>query len=308
MLYQQFGKDNRYGLFVAGRSEITEVMRHTPEAIVLATPNPVGEAVKDIAQTASRPFVLILPQNGVGVVEQARAVVDKNMVPVIVRASLFTPVNEKEGGVFYNQKKLRIAVALENASNKSQLAGVEQLFKAAGFEVVAVEDYESMEWTKLLANCLGSTSTVTGLPPSETFTDPDLFALEIRGLKDRIRIIENQGISVADIPWIKPLRLLKSIPEGLPYLPRWVIAEFIAAGRDNLPSAAARKIEEGGYPAEAVEYHRPFTLAKSQSPVDESLLSIIEKHNRGEINLGKMLFPERRRILLETVMKNINCS
>lgn len=305
MLQRQFEKDDRFGLFVAGRSEIRDVMTHTPEVIALATPNPVGEAIENIAKTAAKPFTLILPQNGVGVVEQARAVVDKDSVPTIIRASLFTPVNQKEDDIFYNPKKLRVAIAPENRSEREELSRTKLLFEAAGFEVVTVEDYKSMEWTKLLTNCLGSTSTITGLPPAETFTDADLFALEVQGLKDRLRIMEAQGLNLAEIPWIKPLRFVKHIPTGLPYLPRWVIAGFMAAGRDNMPSAAGRKINAGGYPTEVLEYHRPFIMVGEgcglKSPVDEALLTIIERHNGREIDLQQMSKMERKKLLLKSV-------
>lgn len=288
----------------AGRGQIERVMAGHPDVVIAATPYPVKEVVSEISKYATFPYILVLPQNGVGVVEQAATALQNPYLPTIVRASLFTTVN----GVSYNPDKLRIALAARREVEEMlTLPRVARLFRDLGFKVVTTDNYQAQEWTKLLTNTVGSTSTVTGLTPLETFSDKELFDLELRGLRDRINVMETSSINLLDIPWAKTqlLRLAaKRLPDKLPNQVRGIIAKAIAGSRENMPSAASRKIMEGKKPTEVLEYHRPYTLFGRQyriaTPVDQALFDIISAHINGDIDLQTMPTKVKRVLLLDT--------
>lgn len=295
------------------RGGIGSALEREPEVVILATPNPTTEALEDISKHIKKPLTLVLPQNGVEVVLTAEKVLGEFRSQItIVRASLFTNVSrDKEGKIQYNKKKKRIGLASVD-QDEGALQQTVSLFRGAGFEVAVVDDYKSMEYTKLIANLLGSSSTVTGLSPKETFSDRQLFDLELRALKDRMVIFKEAGIEFADIEWAKKLKILARVPRTAGRVPwvRSVIAGMVAAERNNQPSSAARQIEAGARKVEPTDsYHRPFTrLAhdlKVEISVDESVVDILVRHEKGanpkrvKFDLGSLSDAEKRALLLE---------
>lgn len=290
-------------------ADIERMLETEPEVVILATPNPADRALEEIAQHAQKSFILILPPNGVNVVEKAKGILAGSRAQIsLVRASLYTNVSrDTDGYIVYNPKKNRIALAPISPDQDDGLIKARNTLVQAGFEVRIVQDYHSMEWSKLIGNLLGSTSTVTGLSPREAFSDPEIFALEYRALKDRLRILEAAGIKVADDLWdIGKLRWLAKVPEPIASTFRGAIAHMVAQERNNQPPAAARQINEGARTVESANYyHLPIVrLGKKhgvESPVDEAILDILRRHERinNDFSLSSLEVNERRKLLLE---------
>ncbi len=218
--------------------------------------------------------------------------------------------------VQYDSRKKRIAfapvyadqiAAFSNEENQSLQKTIAE-FKQAGYDVIKCNDYRSMEWTKLVANGLGSTAAVTGIGPRETFKDSELFALEIQALKARVKILKEAGIPFTDIPWVSPLKKMAYAPNS--FLSniqiRNFIAEQVAKDRNNEPPAAARKIVEGNKQIEATTYyHEPFIKLASfhglRSPVDEAIQAVLTEHQDGKINLSNpsLSSETKKNLLLE---------
>ncbi|OGY18710.1 MAG: hypothetical protein A2900_02330 [Candidatus Chisholmbacteria bacterium RIFCSPLOWO2_01_FULL_50_28] len=309
MFVERFTALEGLKVLAAGRGEIASVMEQQPEVVLAATPNPVGEVAAELAARAIAPFSLVLPQNGVGVIEQAQRALGRSDISLI-RASLYTMVSQSDNGVAYDPAKLRLTLSPGRHQDRRELSRVRLALMSAGFAVVTCENPRDMEWTKLLVNSIGSTSTVTGLTPRETFVDENLFSLELTGLRQRSAVIRAGGIKLVNIPWAKTplLRLGASVlPSYVPGALKQLIAETVAEGRDNLPSAAARKITEGREPSEALEYHLPFIqLAKETgltATVDEAIVEVIQQHLRGEIHLQEMT-SRQKTDLLTLVLRN----
>ena len=288
-------------LTTAGRGEISQLMEVRPEVVFLATPNPVGETIREIVAECESPTLVILLQNGVGVVNESLPLVQDSPVSLL-RAGIFTIVSKELTTLVYNDTKLRIALAPVPGMPTGLNRSVNELLGKAGFAVRQYEDYRSLEWTKLLLNCLGATSTVTGLTPYETFTDSELFSWEIKGVQDRLQIMKQLGIPVAPIPWGKT-GLIEHLAPWVPEHPIGIIqrtiAGIIAKGRENLPSSASRKITSGADVTEVLEYHRPYMYA---SPVDDALFRIILGHHTNQYSLTDMTYEERRIMLREYMM------
>lgn len=315
---------------------IADALERKPEMIILATPNPAEGALNEIAEylkakrenpdeiddQAQKPFTLVLPQNGVDVVLTAETVLAEFRSQVkIVRLSLFTNVSRDENKkIRYNRKKKRVALAPVDQDEEAFQDTV-ALFRGAGFAVETIEDYKSMEWTKLIANLWGSSSAVTGLSPKETFRDRKLFALEHRALKDRMAILEAAGIQFADIKWTSQLRLLASLPDEVSYLIplRHFVAKKTASERNNQPSAAAEQIAENIRIVEpTVFYHKPFIKVEVdesaeeqvvnkllESDADRAIYSLLLRHEGGllsikdKFDLNSLTSAEKRTKLLQ---------
>lgn len=252
--------------------------------VLLATPRPVTEVVRELVQVQGDNIVVVLVQNGVDVIDEAKeALGDEAARFHLIRGSVFTVVGEDHGGAIrYNERKKRIALAADptdEAARKMQPTIV-TLMADAGFRVASCRDAESLEWTKLMTNVTGSTGVITGFTPRETFTDPYLFALEVRALKDRMMLLQEVGIPLQYLGFssLEPailLSLARYLPEYPPSFIRSKFAGFIAQERDNRPPANAEKVWQG-MPSEVEFYHRPFlelsNPLKHSSPVDELIV------------------------------------
>lgn len=288
-------------------TDLADSLRHKPEVIIVATPNPTSEVLQIIAENVRKQAFIVLPQNGLDVVMEAKKIFKevKGVQIGFVRASLFTTVSmNEEGEAVYNSDKLRIAIAsVGDSPTKKKLFDLGEFFEGAGFEVAIFDDYRSMELTKLVVNGLGSTGAITGFTTRETFRDERLFELEMKALKDRLKIMRAEGIEFAKIPWknISLLPVVEFAPISILKKLRSLIADLVAKGRENASPAAARKIREGKH-TELLYYHKPFLdmgkLHGLTSPVDEAIVEVIGEHERGLVNLASKTKDERKDILL----------
>lgn len=294
-------------------ANIWAMLATEPEVVILATPNPTDEVLKEIALHAQKPLTLILPQNGVDVVPVAKKVLAESGSQIrLIRASLFTNVSrDPEGNIVYNPIKKRIALSSVDDDPDNSLLKAENMFAQAGFDVKVVRDYRSMEWSKLVVNLLGSTSTVTGLSPLETLSDSRFFGIEHRALKDRFRILDKAGIRPADLWFIGSLRLLSRVPEWVGLNQGFIGRKFrgyvagkFAAERNNQPSAAARQIADGVRKVEATYYHAPMSELGMEydleSPADSASLDILKRNAANGFSLSSLSDDERRKLFLET--------
>lgn len=277
-----------FGESVSVSADAEELFAANPNltAVLLATPRPVTSVVSELAQVQGDNIVVVLLQNGVDVIDEAKAALgDEARRFHLIRGSVFTVVGEDKGGAIrYNKNRKRIAIAADPAD---EAAGEMQptivtLMTDAGFRVASCRDAESLEWTKLMMNVIGSTGVITGFTPRETFTDPYLFALEMRALKDRMMLLQAVGISLQHLGFsgLEPaviLSLARYLPEYPPSFIRSKVAEFIAQERDNRPPANAEKVWLG-LVSEVKFYHQPFVELSGahgyRSPVDELILEV----------------------------------
>lgn len=276
-----------------------DLVDYTPDLIIVATPNPIDSLVKDLAQIP-QPTTIILPQNGI----VATATALKYLPPQhqIIRMNVHTPV--KDG--HYNPDKLRTSLAPVRIDDQA-LHRIDQLMRKAGFDTRIYPQVEPMVWTKLLTNTIGSTGAITGLTPLETFSDPTLYSLELRGLKERIAILNESGIKMVNFPWLNTnqiINIIDRLPGNLRKIPRTLIAYAIASKRDNKPPAAAQKLRDGK-PHELYYYHAPFVeLGESVgqvSCVDKGMLALIDLHSRGHLDLKNTSASELALILVTAV-------
>lgn len=289
-------------------TDIGQMLQTGPEAVILATPNPVDKVLEEIVKHVQRPTTLILPQNGVDVVPKAQVILAECPTQItLVRASLFTNVSrDSEGNLLYNPNKKRISLATVGEVDCDSLQKSEKMFTQAGFEVRTVHNYRAMERSKLAVNLLGSTSTVTGLTPKEAFSDAQIFALEHRGLKDRLRILESDGKVDATLWNVGRLRWAARIPTFIAVRFRRVFANMVAGERNNQLPAAARVIQEGQKAVESANFYHQEIInlgrKKSlESPLDEAISDILRRHERLDngFSLASLDSNTKKNLLLE---------
>lgn len=280
-----------------------------PDAFILATPNPADAALQAIADNATAPLTLILPQNGISVAPKAQAIFGGRTDIQLVRASLFTPVGfDNNGDPVYNPDKKRIALApikpRQDVFSQEQAISMrrtEKLFRNAGYDVVRCGDYQSMEQIKIFTNATFSSMAVTGLGPKETLEDDTLYELEIKALKNRYQLLHETDVDISDIPWVKKLAWLARTP--LPVLKmesmRSYVVDSYASERNNRPSAAARDASKGEQAAH--DYNEPFMYPETKcgiaTPMDETIYAIL---TNPDIRLTGMTAEQRKALLLST--------
>lgn len=298
---------------IVSHDTISEELLVGVEVIILATPNQtvkemVVKLLEKIPEDVAVPTIVLI-QNGVGVVEQAHLALAESTNPnrrlSMVRASVFTQVTKMGDQLKYNAEKLRVALSPIGCSPED-FRRVEQLLFTTNFQTRDYENYQSLEWTKLLFNTLGTTSMVTGLPPSITFADKELYQLEMNAFAQRCNILRQCGIPIVQIDWVKTqmlpaLEIVRHISFFKPA--RKALAGLISKQRNDQPSAAWQKVEEGGDLAEAIHYHQAFIDLAEQnsmeaSTLDLAIVSLLREQRDGAVSLQTDTVEERKQQLI----------
>ena len=108
----------------------------------------------------------------------------------------------------------------------------------AGLRARAYPNPAAMKWSKLLTNLMANASSaILDMTPAQIFTHPGLFQMEVRQLRETLRVMKAQNIPVVDLP-STPVRLLAWIITSLPLaLSRPLLIRSVGAGRGaKMPS------------------------------------------------------------------------
>lgn len=78
---------------------------------------------------------------------------------------------------------------------------LEKVFNSASLNAHLFEHAYDMKWSKVLANLPGSaTSAIVDMSPAEVFSNPGLYALEMRMAQEALAVITAQGFHVVNLP------------------------------------------------------------------------------------------------------------
>ena len=162
------------------------------------------------------PPVLSL-QNGVENEEKLAAFLgEERVIPV----SVCTAISRgKENRI--KVKKLRgIGIGSKFELSKK----IEAEFKKANLKPKLIEDTKGMKWSKMISNLLANASSaILNMTPSEIFTDPISYRLEILQLRETLDVMQAYGIQPIDIPGV-PIRLLCF---AIRCLPTWIVKPLL---------------------------------------------------------------------------------
>jgi 2-dehydropantoate 2-reductase len=235
------------------------------------------------------PFLCL--SNGVGNEPAIAAALGSDKV---IAGTVTTAVGRREAGEIVLGKLRGVGVALpEHGGRTAGYPLCERLvaaMDAAGLNARLLASADDMKWSKLLTNLIANaTCAILDMPPGKIFAHPGLYRLEIRQLRESLRVMAAQGIKVVDLPGI-PVRLLALAVKYLPLtVSRPLLAKAVVGGRGGkMPSFhidlhAGRGKSEVDFLNGAVV--RAGQRANVPTPVNSLLTERLIALTRGEIPL-----------------------
>lgn len=221
-----------------------------PDYIWLAVRNPVTEAVKTYYSFFSgkdRFPVLVLSQNGLSAVEDAKAALREVLGPDaervgIIRVSLINGVDaESDGRVFKISYKLPIKMGFglwNKGGNDGASKPLAEIFAAAGIKAKEFygDDVAKMENAKLFTNLIGVPAAVSGMSADQGLRDKKIFQQEVMALREYVKAVRASGGGFAAQFCGYPIGFLARVV----LLPLWLImpwrgifAGIVAKGRNR---------------------------------------------------------------------------
>lgn len=194
----------------------------------------LAEAVDQLAALCPEPARVMSTQNGIGIEEiiagrfgPGRTLAGSVTIP-ISRAGLNHLVVERTG------RGLGLAPVAPGQSTAEWVA----LFREAGINAGARDDYRAMKWSKAFLNIMGNaTSAILNRPPAELYRLQSIFDLEMRMLRETLAVMKRLGIEVINLPGATARPLARSLTYAPSFLLRQVFTQVIVRGRgDKMPS------------------------------------------------------------------------
>jgi 2-dehydropantoate 2-reductase len=182
-----------------------------------------------------KPFLDMMPpilclQNGVDNEPAIAAVLGKDRV---IAGSVTCSIARNAAGDIVLEKARGIGIAAGHPLS----VRLETALNSAGLNASLFPHAADMKWSKVLANLPGSaTSAIVDMSPAEVFTDPGLYALEMRMAKEALAVIAAQGAHVVNLPKI-PVRALALAMHMPSFLARPAMMKVVGGGRGGkMPS------------------------------------------------------------------------
>ncbi len=214
-------------------ASIDEALTHGPFDVAIV-------AVKsfDLPALLERlqPYSVALPpilsiQNGV---ENEAALAQKLGESKVIAGTVTSAIGKVAPGHVVLERLRGMGVASGHILVPSLVA----VLNVAGLNAVEYESAASMKWSKMLTNLLANaTSAILDMTPAEIFHNPRLYRLEVRQLREALRLMAVQKIDVVDLPGT-PVRMLGWLVRSLPpTLSRPLLQRAVGAGRGGkMPS------------------------------------------------------------------------
>lgn len=176
------------------------------------------------------PPVLCL-QNGV---ESEKILADHIGEDLVIPGTVTSAVERKQKGDI-TVRRLRGMAAADNHPISRKILPI---FNQAGLNLKLYARPDSLKWSKLLTNLMGNASSaILNLTPAQIYSDPDLFDLEHKQLRETLKVMSRMGIPPVNLPGV-PVKLLALSVKYLPrQLSRPIFLKAIGGGRGGkMPS------------------------------------------------------------------------
>ena len=201
-------------------------------------------ALTEMANLAEKMPPVLCLQNGVDNEPTIAEVLGPEMV---IAGTVTSAVGRRDAGDIVLEKLRGIGIADEHELSARLTKAMNDAFLNARLYPRAVD----MKWSKMLTNLVGNaTSAILDMPPAEIFARDDLYAFEMRMLRESLAVMAAQKIDVVDLPGT-PVRALTWAAKG----PRW------------LRPLAARKLG-GGRGGKMPSFHIDLHSGRGKSEVD----------------------------------------
>jgi len=224
---------------------------------------------------------LVCMQNGV---DNEKIYADVLSRERVIPATLTSAVGRRGAGDVVLEKLRGIGLARGHVL----VPEISRIFNLAGLNSHIYPNASSMKWSKLLTNVQSNAlPAILQLSPAQVFSNPLLFNLEIRQLREALAVMQALKLSVVDLPGT-PVRLLAFLAKTVPeWLGRPLAQRFLAGGRGGkMPSlyidlVEGRKQTEADYLYGAVvRYGEGYGIP---TPVNRMVNQTLQKITSGEI-------------------------
>jgi len=225
------------------------------------------------------PPVLCL-QNGVENEAMLAAALDAGRV---ISGTLTSAIGRRAVGDIALERLRGLGVEANRALSERLVAALGE----AGLNARPYPSAPDMKWSKLLTNLLANpTSAILDMTPAEIFAHPGLHRLEVEQLRETLRVMAVQGISVVDLPGT-PVRLL-ALATRLPLsLSRPLMLRSIGKGRGNKMPSFHIDLHSGRGRSEVNYLHGAVARAGERlgipTPVNRRLTEILNDLTIGQI-------------------------
>ena len=186
-------------------------------------------ALEGIAPLAEKMPPILCLQNGI---DNEAAIAEILGPENVIAGTVTSAIGRREAGNIILEKLRGIGIA-----NEHPLA--ERLVKAMNAAFLNAKLYKraaDMKWSKMLTNLVGNaTSAILDMSPAEIFARRDLYAFEMKMLREALAVMEEQNINVVNLPGT-PVKLLAFAAKAPTFL-RPLAAKKLGGGRGaKMPS------------------------------------------------------------------------
>jgi 2-dehydropantoate 2-reductase len=202
----------------------------------------------------------------------------------VIAGTVTSAVGRRDAGDIVLEKLRGIGIADEHAISKHLVRAMNEAFLNAKLYPRAAD----MKWSKMLTNLVGNaTAAILDMSPAEIFSRDDLYAFEMRMLREALAVMDAMKIRVVNLPGT-PVRALALAAKG----PKWLrplAAQKLGGGRGGkMPSFhidlhSGRGKSEVGYLNGAVV--RAGKQVKIPTLVNQLLNETLQAMTRREISV-----------------------
>lgn len=162
------------------------------------------------------------------------------------------------------------------------------LLGAQGVPTVIEPDAQALKWSKLLLNMVANASSaILDMPPSRVLESRALYSMEIRALREALRVMARKGLSVLDLPGY-PVRWLSRAARALPTALSFpVLGPRMAAGRGEKSPSLLLDLRSGRARTEVGWINGAVAAAAAElavpAPTNRALARILEALASGQL-------------------------
>lgn len=247
------------------------------------------------------PQMILTTQNGIGIENKLVAQFGENK---IIAGSVTLPISKETSNRLVVEKDGGLGLAPTSA--KQPIKEWVRLFQQANINTSKYNNYESMKWSKALLNIVGNaTSAILNRPPSVIYRSELMFDLELRMIKETIRVMQAKNLKIVDLPGYSSKNLafaVRRMPKGLL---KPILSNIVSTGRGHkMPSFHIDLSNRKG--KSEVVYHNAAIAKAGKSvnvptPVNAALATVLVKIVRRELDWRE--FDGRPKRLLAEVKK-----
>ena len=254
-----------------------------------------------VAFYSSFPMIVTM-QNGIGIEE---LFIEEFGQERVVAGSLTTPLSHETSHSIVVERSDR-GLGLSPAQAGQDIQQWVELFETAGLDTIAVDDYNSLKWSKALANMIGNASSaILNRHPKVIYSFGPTFKMEMDMLKEALNVMKTNNITPIDLPGVSTRRLATAVRR----LPKSVVKPYltnkVGSGRGNkMPSFHIDLMS--GREQNEVTYHNGAVADAGQAaglptPVNTALNDILTRIASKEIDY--QIFNGRPKFLVAEVDK-----